>query len=253
MPPSDPGPREHDEDFMQFVRERESALRRTAYLLCGSWADGDDLVQEALTRVYVAWPRISSPHARFSYTRTTMLRAHLNERRKHGREVVFGDVPERPVVDADLALGHTLEVLLSDLPDRQRAIVVLRFYEDLTVPQIAHELDLPLGTVKSGLSRALASLRGRLGSSLTFEQDEPGEQGDLGEGGEGREQGEGGEPDGQDLSGGADDVTPAAPPATAPPAKAPPDAAPPNTATPAEAPPGTRRSPAPARDGEVTS
>jgi len=170
--PGDPGTREHDEDFMQFVRDRQGALRRTAYLLCGSWADGDDLVQEALSRVYVAWPRISSPHARFSYTRTTMLRVHLNDRRKRGREVVVGDVPERPVDDADLALGLTLDVLLSELPERQRTIVVLRFYEDLTVPQIAQELDLPLGTVKSGLSRALSSLRGRLGKSITFEDDE---------------------------------------------------------------------------------
>ncbi len=170
--PSDPGPREHDEDFMHFVRERQAALRRTAYLLCGCWADGDDLVQEALSRVYVAWPRISSPHAVFSYTRTTMLRAHLNDRRKHGREIVVDDVPERPVIDVDPTLGLTLEGLLAQLPERQRVMVVLRFYDDLTVPQIAQELDLPLGTVKSGLSRALASLRGRLGTSLDDGPDE---------------------------------------------------------------------------------
>lgn len=171
--------RKHDEEFMAFVRERHGALRRAAYLLCGSWADGDDLVQEALTRVYVAWPRISSPHAVFSYTRTTMLRAHLNDRRKHGREVVVDEVPERPGPEPDPTLGLTLDALLTDLPDRQRAMLVLRFYEDLTVPQIAVELGVPEGSVKSGLSRALASLRARLGESPF---DAPGGPGTLHDG-----------------------------------------------------------------------
>ncbi|MEP6799239.1 MAG: SigE family RNA polymerase sigma factor [Lapillicoccus sp.] len=155
--------RPHDEAFMAFVRDRSSALRRTAYLLCGSWADGDDLVQESLSKVYVAWPRIEAPDkAAFSYTRTTMLRTYLNTKRKFGREITLSVVPEQPVADPDAALALTLAALLRELPDKQRAVLVLRFYQDLSVPQIARELDVPEGTVKSQLSRGLATLRTRL-------------------------------------------------------------------------------------------
>ncbi len=152
-----------DEEFMQFVRERSLALRRTAYLLCGGWADGDDLVQESLAKVYVAWPRISSSKAVESYTRTTMLRTYLNNRRKWGREVTLAVLPERGTEDPDAALTVTLTRLLRDLPANQRAVVVLRFYQDLSVPQIAQELGIPEGTVKSQLSRALAVMRTQLG------------------------------------------------------------------------------------------
>lgn len=155
--------RSRDEEFMHFVRERSLALRRTAYLLTGGWAAGDDLVQEALAKVYVAWPRIASVQALESYTRTTMLRTYLNDRRKHGREVVLAAVPEHPTDDRDTALTVTLSALLRELPDKQRAVLVLRFYHDLTVPQVAEELGIPEGTVKSQLSRGLATMRTRLG------------------------------------------------------------------------------------------
>ena len=154
--------RVHDEQFMQFVRERSLSLRRTAYLLCGRWADGDDLVQESLAKVYVAWPRIASPHAALSYTRTTMLRTYLNSRRKWGREVTLAAVPEHGVDDRDAALTVTLSALLRELAPKQRAVLVLRFYQDLSVPQIATELGVPEGTVKSQLSRGLATMRTRL-------------------------------------------------------------------------------------------
>lgn len=154
-----------DEAFMEFVRGRSHALRRTAFLLCGDWASGDDLVQESLAKVYVAWPRIAASQAVESYTRTTMLRTYLNQRRKLGREVVLAAVPENPVNDRDAALTVTLSALLKELPPKQRAVLVLRFYQDLSVPQIAAELEIPEGTVKSQLSRGLASMRFRLADS----------------------------------------------------------------------------------------
>ncbi len=157
---------------MEFVRERSLALRRTAYLLCGSWATGDDLVQESLAKVYVAWPRISSPRAVESYTRTTMLRTYLNHRRKWGREVTLAAVPDHGTDDRDTALTVTLSALLRELPSKQRAVLVLRFYQDLSVPQIATELGIPEGTVKSQLSRGLATMRTRLGDR----SDETGEK-----------------------------------------------------------------------------
>ena len=152
-----------DTEFMEFVRARSLALRRTAYLLCGDWSSGDDLVQESLAKVYVAWPRIAASQAVESYTRTTMLRTYLNEKRKWRREVNLGEVPEHPTDDNDTALTVTLSALLHELPNSQRAVLVLRFYQDLSVPQIAHELGIPEGTVKSQLSRGLATMRVRLG------------------------------------------------------------------------------------------
>jgi RNA polymerase sigma-70 factor (sigma-E family) len=151
-----------DSDFLEFVRARSLALRRTAYLLCGDWSAGDDLVQESLAKVYVAWPRIAASQAVESYTRTTMLRTYLNEKRKWRREVHYGDVPEHPTDDQDTALTVTLSALLRELPAKQRAVLVLRFYQDLSVPQIAEELDIPQGTVKSQLSRGLSTMRTRL-------------------------------------------------------------------------------------------
>ncbi|MBB2986696.1 RNA polymerase sigma factor [Terracoccus luteus] len=150
--------------FAAFVTERQTMLRRRAYLLCGSWADGDELVQEALARVYVAWPRIA-PGAETAYTRTTMMNLFLNDRRKKRREVLTDEPPEPQAAtqtgpDRELAL--TLGGMLDDLPDAQRAVLVLRFWEDLTVPQIATATGVAEGTVKSQISRAVAALRHRL-------------------------------------------------------------------------------------------
>ena len=136
-------------------------LRRRAFLLCGSWADGDELVQEALARVYVAWPRIA-PEAAVAYTRRTMMNLYLNDQRKRRREVLTEATPEvaDPGPDHDMAM--TLSALLEDLPPKQRAVLVLRFWEDLTVPQIAECTGVAEGTIKSQISRGVAALRDRL-------------------------------------------------------------------------------------------
>ncbi|MGO4600350.1 SigE family RNA polymerase sigma factor [Terrabacter sp. 2YAF2] len=147
--------------FRTFVQERQTMLRRRAYLLCGSWADGDELVQEALARVYVAWPRIATG-AETAYTRRTMMNLYLNDQRKRRREVLTDETPEPPTTDHDRELAMTLTDLLRDLPEKQRAILVLRFWEDLTVPQIAECTGVAEGTIKSQISRGLAVLRSRL-------------------------------------------------------------------------------------------
>lgn len=152
----------HEEDsFRDFVVERQTVLRRRAYLLCGNWADGDELVQEALARVYVKWPKIAEP-ARAAYIRRAMLNIYLNDKRKLRREVLTDEAPELPVDGPDRELAMTLNALLHELPEKQRAIIVLRFWEDLTVPQIAEATGVAEGTIKSQLSRAMAVLRGRL-------------------------------------------------------------------------------------------
>lgn len=147
--------------FRAFVEERQTMLRRRAYLLCGNWADGDELVQEALARVYVAWPRIG-PGAETAYTRRTMMNLYLNDQRRRRREVLTDEAPEPATTDHDRELAMTLTDLMRDLPEKQRAVLVLRFWEDLTVPQIAECTGVAEGTIKSQISRGLAALRGRL-------------------------------------------------------------------------------------------
>lgn len=147
--------------FRTFVVERQAVLRRRAFLLCGNWADGDELVQEALARVYVAWPRIGAG-AHEAYTRRTMMNLYLNGRRKLRREVLTDAAPEPAVAEPDRDLALTLTRLLDGLPERQRAVLVLRFWEDLTVPQIAECTGVAEGTIKSQISRGLAALRDRL-------------------------------------------------------------------------------------------
>jgi RNA polymerase sigma-70 factor (sigma-E family) len=154
--------RRTDEDaFRAFVAERQTVLRRRAFLLCGNWADGDELVQEALARVYVAWSRIGAG-AQEAYTRRTMLNLYLNDQRKRRREVLTDELPEPPTSDHDRELAMTLTGLLDGLPEKQRAVLVLRFWEDLTVPQIAECTGVAEGTIKSQISRGLAALRDRL-------------------------------------------------------------------------------------------
>ncbi|AXG14469.1 SigE family RNA polymerase sigma factor [Intrasporangium calvum] len=153
--------RTDEEAFRSFVMERQTVLRRRAFLLCGNWADGDELVQEALARVYVAWPRIS-PGAEAAYTRRTMMNLYLNDQRKRRREVLTDEPPEPALTEHDRELALTLTGLLKDLPDKQRAVIVLRFWEDLTVPQIAECTGVAEGTIKSQISRGIAVLRERL-------------------------------------------------------------------------------------------
>ncbi len=147
--------------FQAFVVERQTMLRRRAFLLCGNWADGDELVQEALARVYVAWPRIATG-AETAYTRRTMLNLFLNDQRKRRREVLTDETPEPATTPHDHDLALTLTALLDDLPEKQRAVLVLRFWEDLTVPQISECTGVAEGTIKSQISRALHALRDRL-------------------------------------------------------------------------------------------
>lgn len=153
--------RTEETEFREFVVARQTVLRRRAFLLCGNWADGDELVQEALARVYVAWPRIAVP-AREAYTRRTMMNLYLNDQRKRRREVLTDETPEPAVTEHDREMAMTLTALLDGLPEKQRAVLVLRFWEDLTVPQIAECTGVAEGTIKSQISRGLAVLRERL-------------------------------------------------------------------------------------------
>lgn len=155
-----------EEEFREFVAARSGALLRTAYLLAGDWATAEDLLQTALTKTYLAWKRLGGIEAVEPYARRVMINTSTSwwRRRWHG-ERPTEVLPERAGVDEieqqldrDLLWRH-----LNALPARQRAVLVLRFYEDMSEAQTAALLDISPGTVKSQTSRALTTLRKRLG------------------------------------------------------------------------------------------
>ncbi|MDQ7906798.1 SigE family RNA polymerase sigma factor [Phytohabitans sp. ZYX-F-186] len=158
---------EMEEEFREFVAARSAALLRTAYLLAGDWATAEDLLQIALTKTYLAWKRLGEIEAVEPYARRVLVNTATSwwRRRWHG-ERPTEVLPERAAPDRiDEQLERdALWRHVKALPARQRAVLVLRFYEDLTEAQTAALLDISTGTVKSQTSRALHTLRQRLGA-----------------------------------------------------------------------------------------
>lgn len=150
-----------EEDFRQFVVGRQRALLRTAWLLTGDWGKAEDLVQTALVRSWPHWSRIAAAGSPEAYVRRVMLNKALDWRGRRWRGEISTEVlPEpRPMEGADLDVRRVLLQALRRLPPRQRAVVVLRYFDDLTEADTAQILGCSIGTVKSTASRALVSLR----------------------------------------------------------------------------------------------
>ena len=150
-----------DTAFEEYVVARSAALLRTAYLLTGNRADAEDLLQTALAKTYLAWDRIRDREAIDGYVRRTLVNTQTSFWRRRRPESLFDQPPERPGRDAhaDADLHDALWTALGRLGNKQRAIVVLRYYEDLSEAETASLLGISVGTVKSTTSRALASLR----------------------------------------------------------------------------------------------
>jgi len=152
--------------FAEFVHARSGALHRAAYLMVGDAGLAQDLVQEALTKTYVAWPRLRDPANAEAYTRKAITTTAITWfRRRSFSERPSEHLPERSVAGPDEAVDQRTWVwqALLELPVRQRAAVVLRYYEDLTEAQTAAAMGCAVGTVKSQVSLALRKLRERLG------------------------------------------------------------------------------------------
>ena len=151
------------EDFRSYVVARSPALLRTAYLLTGSRADAEDLLQTALAKTYLAWERIREREALDGYVRRVMVNTQTSWwRRRRVDEHPVDALPERHCdrdVASDLVLHDALWTALAGLPKRQRAMVVLRYYEDLSEAETAAVMGVTVGTVKSTTSRALSTLR----------------------------------------------------------------------------------------------
>ena len=151
-----------DPGFRDYVAARTPSLLRTAYLLTGNVADAEDLVQAALAKTYVAWDRIEDRGALDGYVRRAMVNTHISWwRRRRLEEFPTDEIPDRAVADHSgrSDLQDTLRRAVDRLPQRMRAAVVLRFYEDMTEAEVADVLGVSLGTVKSTVSRAVAKLR----------------------------------------------------------------------------------------------
>jgi RNA polymerase sigma-70 factor (sigma-E family) len=154
-----------DQEFTEYISARLSTLRRLAYLLCQDRDRTDDLVQAAITRLYVHWGRARAVDHLDAYARTILVRVYLSERRSTWatRVDLSRELPDKAAVPEDRDDALDLRVALAALPPRQRATLVLRFYCDLTVEQTAAHLGCSAGTVKSQTAKGLQALRGRLG------------------------------------------------------------------------------------------
>ncbi|HEV7653925.1 MAG TPA: SigE family RNA polymerase sigma factor [Mycobacteriales bacterium] len=160
-----------ERDFAAWVDGRGSALRGTAYLLCGDWHAAEDLTQTALTKLYLAWRRIDRRGSVDAYARTVLLRTYLDEGRRPWRRERTGVEAPEPVapgdgpgaVDERLALAAALR----GLPRTQRAVLVLRYWCDLDQRDTAAALGISEGTVKSASSRGLATLRASMSREET--------------------------------------------------------------------------------------
>ncbi|WP_436700296.1 SigE family RNA polymerase sigma factor [Nocardioides sp. BYT-33-1] len=160
-----------DEEFAAYVAERRPRLFRAAWLLCGDPHQAEDIVQAALTRLYVAWPRVRRADSVDAYVRRAVVNAHLDEgRRPWRREASAGEgLPEVPVAATAVEEHDALWTALRALPPGQRRVVVLRHWWGLSVEETAADLDVSTGTVKSQTSAALAALRAALADDLTKE------------------------------------------------------------------------------------
>lgn len=154
-----------DAAFRTFVEQNGATLLHAARLLTGDHHRGEDLVQTALTRVYLKWDRIDAPLA---YARKAIVTAHIDSSRRRW----WGERPTEALPEA--AAGESADVgavderdelrrLLAGLSPRERAVIVLRYYCDLSEQDAANTLGIPIGTVKSTCSRALARLRVEIG------------------------------------------------------------------------------------------
>ncbi|MBS2537617.1 SigE family RNA polymerase sigma factor [Catenulispora sp. NF23] len=164
--------RPDDDEFSELVAARSHTLRRTAYLMCGDWHQAEDLTQIAFIKLHAAWGRVRRREDLDAYLRKTLLRACIDEKRHARWRREFpgsDDLPDRPAADRapDQAAADRdlLVAALRTLPPGQRAVLVLRFWEDQSVEEAARLLGCSAGTVKSQTARGLAALRVEIASS----------------------------------------------------------------------------------------
>ena len=151
-----------EERFVEFMAASQRDLRRVAYVLSGDWQLSEDAVQTALYRMYLGWSRIERGGAAWSYARRAVINAVISQKRRGWRvETFVSDLPEHATDEDTASIDERLLLrqAMGSLPVRQRAVVVLRYVEDLDIPETAQILRCPPSTVTTWTARALASLR----------------------------------------------------------------------------------------------
>lgn len=165
-----------DDGFRRYATEHAAALRRSAFLLCGDWHLAQDLMQTTLIKIYRSWARVQRQDSLTRYTSTVLLRTWLDERRRPFRRTERSAAAPPEVVDAAadpadnagrIWARELVHRALLELPRGQRAVLVLRYFDDLSVAETAKVLRCAEGTVKSQASRGMETLRaviGRMGA-----------------------------------------------------------------------------------------
>ncbi|WP_231123472.1 SigE family RNA polymerase sigma factor [Nocardioides sambongensis] len=165
-----------DAEFAEFMAGCSRQLYRTAYLLTACPHAAEDLVQTALVKSYVAWRRVRRAHDPLAYVNGVLIKTFLSDRRRRSsKELPIAEVPEqtRPPVGGDPTERVALMTALARLAPLDRAVVVLRFWEDRSVAQTAADLHLSQAAVKNRSLRALRTLRSLLAESTTIPNGSP--------------------------------------------------------------------------------
>lgn len=184
-------PKIDEASYREFAVARRRALLRTAFLLTGDWHLAEDLVQDTMAKLYVAWRRVQRRDEVDAYARKVLLNAYIdNKRRPWRRErvmavtdpgvvtppgepsAVLSGRSDDPAERGDPSVRQRLLRVLAALPPRQRAVLVLRFWEDLSVEQVADLMSCSAGTVKSQTARGLDHLRDLIGTAALAEMKE---------------------------------------------------------------------------------
>jgi RNA polymerase sigma-70 factor (sigma-E family) len=149
--------------FGEYVRYRSHALLRAAQAMTGNRADAEDLLQATLVKAYQSWDRIDDQAALDTYVRRVMVNTHISGwRRRRVDEYPTDEIPDSPAAEdatRDSDMRDMVQRAIDRLPRQMRAAVMLRFYDDMTEPEVAAALGVSVGTVKSTVARAVAKLR----------------------------------------------------------------------------------------------
>ena len=160
-----------EREYVEYVSGRLPRLHRAAYLLCADTFQADDIVQATLTSLYLSWRKAVRADNLDGYVHRILVRRYLDERRRPWTRVLLGDrFGEEPATeDRGFEVRDELMAALRSLPKGQRAVVVLRYFSDLSVESTAEALGCSAGNVKSQCSRGLTALRAVLGEGMTLE------------------------------------------------------------------------------------
>jgi RNA polymerase sigma-70 factor (sigma-E family) len=148
------------DEFAEFAAAAAPRLRRMAFLLCGDWHLSEDLVQTTLAKMFVSWRKIKRQEAEHAYAARTLVNTYLADKRlKRNEEIITSRLPEHPIQPSSPETRIVVLSALATLPPKSRAVVVLRYWADLSVDQVAAILGCSPGNVKSQSARALSKLR----------------------------------------------------------------------------------------------